>query len=564
MLINRNQSTIIYYLNQYLDRLNLPVRVDKRGICNALSSIHAKYVLEKREDEFYRILDKISTMSLDPKLEDEINHFTVEIVLSMFPQMFNKKENQYKSIEALQIQGRNLKSSFQFGLIAKNEDWCNIIKDLKLREDEVILLRIYNHAISIHKKNGNYRIFDPNYVSGFKDFADEEKLIKEINRISKTKDTLGMSIQVIKHPNATPREFPKPGELYEKYLDPSLSLTIKERKLNNMYFIITLNDKEGLDQFFAKGGKDDNPLESIGLVVSCNNIEILTKLLERAPKDMKKLELAFETALDSGYQEAFNELLKNDQCNVCFKQHVMHEKNAANFIASAAGGGNVDLLKQLLDCYKNNGNPNLSNKQIAEQILKSSSEHGNAVQKAISSGNTSSVKLLLEELKTGDNPSGEKQLLTYLAQAIKTNQPHMVNLLVDVIKTSIPEDSQKNIFQAIQLSTIAVGRTDLSILRTLQSCGVPFSATAKALINCMANKPIGILLYWGITITLYTDYFKELCGIKNGVMDNIEQFKELKKNIKEMKTETDKPDAPDAPGEVSSISISPRHDTFMD
>lgn len=55
-----SQNHLINRLKAYLTRCNLPIKVNEGGICNGLATVHAKYVLEGRGDEFFDMLNYIS------------------------------------------------------------------------------------------------------------------------------------------------------------------------------------------------------------------------------------------------------------------------------------------------------------------------------------------------------------------------------------------------------------------------------------------------------------------------------------------------------------------------
>lgn len=73
-----NQGRIIDNLNDYLQSHNLPVRMNKSGICNGLASMHTKYAVQGKEEEFFSMLEKMSSVTQDTALDVEINHFVVE------------------------------------------------------------------------------------------------------------------------------------------------------------------------------------------------------------------------------------------------------------------------------------------------------------------------------------------------------------------------------------------------------------------------------------------------------------------------------------------------------
>lgn len=562
-----NQSNVIDILNKYLDWHNLPLRMNRTGICNGLATVYAKYALEGRQEEFREMLIQVATMSPSSELDLDVNHFVTEIVLSFLPDDFNKEKNQFHSIESLQIDGQKIRSSFEFGLVTSDENWATIIRNLDIKDDEAMLVRSVNHAITVTKKNGRYIVYDPNYSAGFKAFTNEKKLIDELhNQVFQyigplagitdewglTQDlsgftgalglngSLGMLVQVVSHPQAnTPREFPAVKDLYKEYMNPNQIAQVRAGFINNLDVFTILENIEILNDLFNDGLKLKNPVKAAHQAIAYNSISILEVFLNKIPKkDEAELETLFSSAFTSGRMEAFEVLLKNDSCSACFNKVIMQEKNAANFIKEAAFGGNIKLLQQLMEAYKINGKPEpLSDIQLAEkiQLPQKGTTHG-AIQMAILGRSLDSVKFLLTKLEEASRPLDEKQLLINLMHSIVTNQPQMVDFFVEKIKTTMPEKSQ-NIFSSITMSTSLVERSDLSILRKLKSCHVNFTETAEGIIKIKENRAVGYLLPMAIMLNKFTDFIKETFLQRDDLTDSIKKFKEFKGFAKEINPE---------------------------
>lgn len=543
--IDINQGKIIANLNKYLDWHNLPIRVDRRGICNGLVAVSAKYKLEGRQSEFLRILNRIAGMTSQEELDSEVNHFVTQIVLSADPRLFNRAWNQYKAIEMVQIDNKSLKASFEVGLVTDDQNWGTIIKEISLENDEIMLVRGMNHAISISKENGQYVVYDPNYKLGFKTFSSEQSLVKELhNKVFKQARQLGMSLQVIRPSSKieTPRKFPDVDIMYQKYLMPNQTAILKNdpNLYNNLYFAIHSNSKTILKQLFTNGFIDDNPRKSVITAINESSVDILGELLSRYHEDdLAKIESVLIHALRCGNEAAFNELLKDQKYKDCFYKWGMLKTHAGLWIYSATEGGNPALQQRLFDEYKKNGNPDLlSDQDIASSILEP--RPFDAIEEAIYGGTQSTcvpsdcLQVLLSQLKTAKYKLADKKLLSYLLHAVHTNQPHKVNLLVEYIKTSTSEESQKHIFQSIVMSTRAVAKTDISILRKLQDCHVPFSKEAKGVIAQKENKPIGYLLPIGIMLSKFTDFIKAKLG-HHEAKNSFNKFNFFKRQIAEIR-----------------------------
>lgn len=534
MKLNVNQSHAIKNLNQYLAWHNLPVRVDDMGICRGLASVYAKYAIQDQQKKFFELLSKIATMTTGTELDDEINHFVVEIVLSQMPHKLNASITQRESIETLQIEGQALKPSFELAMVTSDKNWCEIIKGFQLQNNEVMLVCGVSHAIAISKKNNNYIIYDPNYSSGFKTFSTEEQLIKELHHNLFSPALLGLQIQIIRDPkDSTPREFPSLNGLYKQYLVPTELSESKKWSVNNLNLAIRLNDKEAMDELFAKGFIDKDPIGAARVAIRWNSFALLPTLLQKIPvEDYQRLHLLFISALEGGCAESFHELLKHDALNSCFQEVQCQEEFAANRIYYAAKGGNSELLQYLINAYKERGKPQpLSEHVIAGKIIEGDS---NALKIALITGSSQCVSLLLEQLKKVNYQLTDKQLACYLVNAIAANQPHSVAILINVIK-ALPKESQNNIFSSIHMSTHSVEGTDLSILRQLKANNVPFSATAHGVIERKENRPIGFLLAIGITLQKFSDYIRDGENHTYGVSVCISRFKEAKNLLQDEK-----------------------------
>ena len=259
--------------------------------------------------------------------------------------------------------------------------------------------------------------------------------------------------------------------------------------------------------------------------------------------DKRELMQLFVSALFIGRKESFDELLKNDKCATYLNEHLLLKKNAQNFIKSAALGGNVDLLKEIIRLYKTQGKPEpLSDSEISECFfLNEQPWYGvNAIDMSIRGGSVACVKLLLEQLDKADmKPSGE-QLLTYLHQSIKQNKPHLVEIFIDKIQKTISQDDQKYLFQSINMNLNAVERTDLSILRMLKTVGVQFSRNAESMINNKEQRPNGYLLSIGIMLYRFTDFIKECLPRHDEARDSIEKFHEFKSKATQSRESSEK------------------------
>lgn len=222
MATDIHQDIVIDRINHYLKYNNLPIELDNNGICNGLAFMHVKYVLEGREDFFMSILQAIAgDGGLHQIEENELNLFIVETLIAFFPQQYEQRLRQSTGIETLKVNGKFLKSAFDFALVSTDEHWADVLTTLALKKNEVVQITSCDHAASFYKTDWGYRLYDPNYSSGYKDYSSERELITELHKhvFCYGKSLLGMTLHVIRHPDdLSERVFPIAKELYERHL----------------------------------------------------------------------------------------------------------------------------------------------------------------------------------------------------------------------------------------------------------------------------------------------------------------------------------------------------------
>lgn len=580
-----NQGVAISKLNKYLDFHNLPSRMNKKGICRGLACVHTKFALEGREEDYYRILKKIAAMTEGAAVDKEVESFVLEVVASFQPQVFDKTKAQRHSIEALSINDIKLTSAFDFGMIGGNQEWVDILKKINLQTDEVMLIELVGHAIDVRSLGKEkYRIYDPNYSMGFKDVDREEGLVSELKNIAKSiglkSENLGIGLQVVTHPEKPKRSFPDPAILYEQYLDPMAKyITSPGKSVDNLFFAITHDDTVAFDSILKKTRKIGEPLtvdlsKAASQAVTSNSVKVLQAILD-LPESQKQTdpeilrkkqrdpeaffkkhidpEALFHMALTNGRKEVFDLLLKNDTCRDFFRNRQLNEKSAGVNINNAACGGNVELLKEIIDQYQKSGlvpavvrgrqgllRKGLTDNAIAEKILEKIPPGNDSIEEAITEGatrgisNTECVKYLFERLKTGKYEIQPGRMADYLLLAIKKNQHLMVECLIETIKT-MPEDTRKQTLQSIEVNVPAVEQTELSILRMLKDNGVSFDGAADSAFEQKKQEPVSSV----------TSFFRAIAIAISKWIDSdaarfihIEKYKELKNNMKEMRAAT--------------------------
>ena len=557
-----NQGTVIASLNKYLDFHSLPLRMNKKGVCRGLACVHAKYVLEGKEEEYFSILKKIAAMKQGAKYDNEIERFVLEVILSFMPNVFDTTKGQRHSLEALQINGKKLEPAFSFGMIGRDYKWELILKKINLQTDEVMLVELIGHAVNVRSLGeGKFRIYDPNYSMGYEDVNEITGVVSELRNIAKKigidAKNLGMGIQIVRHPDAKPRaiEFPKPAELYKRHLVPGARHSTGGGKfVDNLFFAILHDDLDAFDCILKKAREKGIPItenltKSACTAVTANSVKILNAILALPESKQIDANALIYLALMNGRKEVFD-LVINGKCNKFFYNQKLNIKFAAESINAAASGGNVELLKEVIERYKKSGfvevakrgnqvavKRGLTDQQIAKEIMKETPPNGDAIESAIKEGsarcknNTECVQCLFDQLQKASYKVDDMRMLEYLLLAIKINEHPIVDCLIKNIQ-KMPAESQKRIFESIEVNVTAVEKTELSILRSLKDCGVHFERTAEAAMLNRENEPVSPFTSFIRAIAIAISKWIDSDTAK---FVNIGKFKSLKSTMQEMK-----------------------------
>ncbi|HAT8143859.1 TPA: hypothetical protein JA331_15325 [Legionella pneumophila] len=305
-----NQSNVIENINQYLKWHNLPVRFGTGGVCNGLSTVHAQYVLQGREREFFELLRYVAgdkgILDANDSVKEKVNDFVWKVVASHMTSGHDKELNQLNSFKTLSINNKPLKSVFDLPLVTSDKNWENILESLNLKEDEVMLVRSINHAISITRKGNQYHVYDPNYEEGVKSFSSEQEVIKELHErvFHYNKGNMGLTLSIITTGDKEPRQdLPKPVDIYDQYLN-------KE----NVNSLATITVEHPL------GGPWALTKKTIDLASECGDENLINKLIELHQFDFNNMpiEQASQAVQYNNVRAA--ELLVNDMIRILSKQ----------------------------------------------------------------------------------------------------------------------------------------------------------------------------------------------------------------------------------------------------
>lgn len=564
-----SQAKTITIINNYLKWHNLPIKWNATGVCNGLATVHAHYVLQGKEDIFFKILHKISAMSegdfnqstVCDSPDEDIDHFISQIVLAYDPNLFEKTMSQRDSYKALKIDGKPLDSDFVLPLITSEENWAEILKDMDLQHGEVLKIESPNHAISIHRLNGEYVVFDPNYREGRKKFNSEAELMTELrtNVFEFQDSNMALTFTRItrsgfKHSSSF--EQATPEDYARKYIDLNAIASFDNKTITSAALIARYANEQ-LMQIGLNKDKNKNwtalELERLGIEAILRNntqsiIPILTQL-NLCPENTKQEKEDKQTAflsmilysLKFGRAEVLNKLIEND-----LGKEVFQCIGGEQLLNMAARGGNKELLIDILEKIQTNLTiktqeeseaPKSENieeialsgmeeeiqsgsladllgedsmielsmpTQLALMILKKDSDGNNPITLAIKGHSPECLEVLLNKLKQEGYILSEKKQQKYLLLAIHTNNPHMVDTLISNMR---PEQAA-DIVSKISLSAEQVKKLNIHILKTLEQNGMSFDKPSQDIITEKASREMSIFEIIGAKLVKFFDYIQ--------------------------------------------------------
>ncbi|MDR3501985.1 MAG: hypothetical protein P4L79_05320 [Legionella sp.] len=563
------QDLLIENLNREFKKSRFPAQFhfNEGGVCNGLAMVYAQYALQgaEKEAEFFKVLKIIA----DGKLNEEEKYglqpgsillFASQVLLAYQPSKYDLSQTQSTSMEMLKINGKSMESTFDFALAAPDKEWSKVIGKIGLQNDEVMIVQSINHAISVRKANDKYRVYDPNYASGFKEFASEEALVKELHKevFGYGRGNLGMEVHVIRNPDAPPRQVPFPDiqELYEHHLPPKKATAKLDSKTFDTLVIAStiVTDPQVIERLITQSNANPETIFTAAKhAVSNNNTAALGPLLDKINAESEpaeKLKSLIEIAIGTGRLETYEQVEK-------YFPECYTKERPSYLIVLAAKGGNPKILERVLDAIK----PSLE--AYVEQLVTENMDNGKlttegmdkdeakeiylhifmtknmvegahaAMGQAIEKGNTECIQVLLEQLRNYKQPLDEKQLLDYFLKAIEHNQPYALKKLIDANL-----EMSEGVLKLVSMSPLSVQRTDLEVLRVLQYHAVPFSAQAKEIIQ---SKEKDQYRSFTTTINLLINYIQDFFGKKQLKYDE-EQLLTMKKDecretIKELENE---------------------------
>lgn len=530
------QGKLIDKLNDYLRWQNISLKLDDKGVCNGLALVHAKYVLEKKEDKFFQILHDISHIHQIENASEDLNLFLVDfisqVLLAYSPKEYYKHLSQAKGSQMLKVNGKPLESSFDFSLVAKESTWVHVLDALHLRDDEVMQVSSADHAVSVHKKNGQYILYDPN--SGRKKCKNSKELLKELRGpvFGYKTENIGLQIHVLRHPDslAQPREFPDIQSLYERcYKKRSngksfanindIAVTRNGKKFKTLTAAAISNDMNVINYLIGKGASDY--YTAARYAIYNDNVQAIDPLLRKIREN--SMMIFNRLSHDPKKQKEFagvNQLLKNSSAKLlaqlACEALAYGSSNACDaiiaemqpqdiqtlkydFVLHAAQGGNETALRKVLALMTEPKDKIIINK-LAPAIM----------ERAIDSRNLSCVHFVTEQKYS----YSEEQKVKFLVKAVQQDNYVVVDALLNNLQgINISSESLKS----ISMSTRIIANTNPAIWKSLEEKGMEFTQHQRNVIAKNNKEPIGFLPSLGIILYKFTDYLKEVLGKKQGI-----------------------------------------------
>ncbi|WP_367606119.1 hypothetical protein [Legionella sp. W05-934-2] len=552
-----SQGNAIDIINDYLAWHNLPIELNRNGVCHGLAIIRAQYIFEGKEEEFFKMLEKIVDMSQgnfteittsDDPLSGDIDHFIFQVLIAYKPDVYDKRYTQRNAHEIIKVAGHPLVSDFTLPLVTSKTNWVSIFKELNMQDGEVFNASSPNHTISIYRKNGQYVVYDPNYNLGRKTFNNEEQLVEELRKNVFVFDggNLALVLKQLrpadKPANANRRSA---QDFYNRYLDVKQKAKYDNHEVTTLQLACTENDDTLLKTLFKKSEKIDlDTLEnSIAIATSLNADRTLDAILNYQDIDGNRLftkpdsvNLAILLSLKNGSMECFKVILKEPTGDSAYRSFINPTSSSSNFIIkSAAQGGNPDLLRQILQDMDNSVPSPVT---LAEKLFAVDKIGRNTLTATIEGGSSECLKILLERLSSEKFDVDVKQYEALLGLAIEKNN----FLMVDHLLNHMPERQKQSIIVRLNLSVSQAEKTDLHILNSLEKNGADFSGSVKMVMKDKQTHKLSSTSILGVKLTSFVEYIKIKLGLTKHISFdekavNKEKVWDFKKSLREIKGE---------------------------
>ncbi len=179
-----NQSKIINGLNRFLKAKDMPLMMEKRGICSGLV---IKYLIacgKENKSKFFEDNSTIAQISRDEYSAKEVKMKLAsrDIEYAFQPFYYHPRVRQSDLNIISAIFNFPTVKTYNFGYGFTLESLDEALKQI-VNDGDMIHLSSIGHAIGLYKKNGNYYLYDPNYdeeIEEDKAFNNTSELAKEI------------------------------------------------------------------------------------------------------------------------------------------------------------------------------------------------------------------------------------------------------------------------------------------------------------------------------------------------------------------------------------------------
>ncbi|QEY51822.1 hypothetical protein [Legionella longbeachae] len=524
------QGNIIETINAYLEEHPTPIRLNTSGICRGLSILHAKYILDGKEKEFEELLKLLAgepeiSLRNENEIDQKIYNFLTNLIEVHNPREDHRYAKSYaESYEQFFIgkDSKPIKSMYKLGMVTTPENWASIFQELDLKNDEVMLVGSTRHGISIIKSDSTYKIYDPNNPMLYKEFSADnlremmEYLQNTTFRYKEEDNCLGLSLNIVSIKNPDMRSFPSKDSFYEKFFSKDQDKVSYKKDgytETSLIFAARVSDKDSVDLLLNQNPpKKEDILEAAILTIQYGNSYVLPSLVTSLKNmgdkftvnDKKSL---VNNGISFGSLEMLKTLLEEPSINEAYQAFL--KRLPGDFLNLSLKGGNPDVISKALDDI-------FCEKEIPEIFEALQTMIGNPEEdiflRAINSQNPKALEVLCQKLKT--YPQGKdlienlKNNPDYLAQSIKNNNPGMVRTLLEEFNFQTDNDKDHECINTISLSLSAVNKTDITLLRTLETYGMEFSTTSKNLMDKKESLKIGVLAQFGIALMSFSEFLK--------------------------------------------------------
>lgn len=554
--IQRDQRIIVRNLNKYLESQDLSFRLETSGVCRGLALVRCKYILEGREDEYYAMLDRISNLK-NMSADIEITHFANDILVAFAPNLFDSSKEQKDAVSNFKIAGKPLKTSLKVNMITSDIGWTSTFDAINLQKDEVMLLGSPTHAWSVSRlpDEQGYRLADPNDPQGYVDYQDSTALVGAIHTIASTygwQGDLGLDLEIVRHPKASPRSPPLPSakQIYNAFMDLQSQFADKAglQEWDQLKYLCRSDNTDGIEVLFQTSNPkptDKELIKGLALAVSYNSSKTIkffldnpSPYLQQVMQTQQTSESFFNAAIKDGKYGSFQALAQHALTHPYYLS-MLTQKNATALIHNAATGGSLEILQKLISDFTQNATPPLPLSELAKTI-KSKIKGEDAIEAAIGkkgecgTSNTQCISQLLDILQKTNKMPDDLTLQHYLLKAIETNQPHLVKLFCDTIKT-LPSKHQELLFKSISLTPTTARKTDYSVLKELEKASIDLSGV-RGVMKEKAGNATGVLDSIGDKLCKFNNW---LGGVT--AANNMSYCKHRLKELKEKASDENNP-----------------------